>query len=185
MALGERSARFTIEHVVDTLGGRRMDVVNFRLHDDCVHEGHGFQLIVRDETPKRVAVEMRAQRWQPDPPTRAVYEQAARDLLAPSLRDYNRAYGTRHRLRIRSASGKGFRMSDRTRTVLERFTILANKSALHPLDWQRFYVLAREARQQIPGHVLRRELERSRFTPESANKLAELYHHLAEYKRLP
>lgn len=183
MMLGERAARFTIEHHVDTLGGHRIDVVNFRLQEESVHEGHGFQLIARDENPKRVAVEIRAQRWQPDPPTRAVYEQSARDLLAPLLREYNRAYGTRHRLRIRSASGKGFRMSDRTRTLLGRFTILANTASLHPLDWRRFYQLVREGRQQIPGHILQEHLEKANFPLETARQLTDLYYHLTEYKR--
>lgn len=43
-------------------------------------------------------------------------------------------------------------MSERTTTLLERFTILANTSSLHFYDWQRFYALVREGRQEIPDY---------------------------------
>lgn len=49
-----------------------------------------------------------------------------------------------------SESGKGSGISDRTRTLLDCFTILANISSLHPRDWRRLYVLLRERRQQTP-----------------------------------
>tara|TARA_R110002072_G_scaffold22383_20_gene78343 strand:+ start:138736 stop:139362 length:627 start_codon:yes stop_codon:yes gene_type:complete len=184
ITLGEQSGRFTIEHVDDRSGGTRLEVVNFRLLQESQHEGHGFQLIARDEKPGRIQVEMRAQSWSPDPPTRAVYEQSARDLVRPLLKRYNRSFKTRHRLRIGAREKKPFMISERTRTLLGRFTVLANTHALHPFDWQRFYLLVREGWQEIPDHILRAKLEEAGFTPNKAQELARLYAHLWEFKRL-
>lgn len=183
-AIGEDSARFRIEHVDDRAGGTRLEVLNFRLIGESLHEDHGFQLIAREEKAGRIQVEMRARRWTPDPPTRAVYEQSARDLFQPLLRAYNRSFGTRHRLRIDAREEKPFRMSRIAQTLLSRFTTLANIRSLHPYDWQRFYLLVREARQEIPGPILRARLEEAGFRPDKASELAQLYTHLWEFKRL-
>lgn len=183
-AIGEDSARFRIEHVDDRAGGTRLEVLNFRLTGESLHEDHGFQLIAREEKAGRIQVEMRARRWTPDPPTRAVYEQSARDLVQPLLKAYNRSFGTRHRLRIAAREEKPFKMSRITQTLLSRFTTLANTRSLHPYDWRRFYLLVREARQEIPDHILRARLEEAGFTPEKARELARLYAHLWEFKRL-
>lgn len=184
IALGEQSGRFTIEHVDDRAGGTRLEVVNFRLLNESPHEEHGFQLIARREKPDRIQVEMRAQRWSPDPPTRAVYEQSARDLVRPLLKSYNRSFQTRHRLRIGAREGSSFRISERTQTLLRRFTTLANTRSLHPFDWRRFYLLVQEGRQEIPDHILRAKLEQAGFAPAKAQELARLYAHLWEFKQL-
>lgn len=183
-AIGEDSARFRIEHVDDRASGTRLEALNFRLTGESLHEDHGFQLIARGEKAGRIQVEMRARRWTPDPPTRAVYEQSARDLVQPLLRTYNRSFGTRHRLRIGAREEKPFKMSRITLTLLSRFTTLANTRSLHPYDWRRFYLLVREARQEIPDHILRARLEEAGFMPDKARDLAQLYAHLWEFKRL-
>ncbi len=184
ISLGEQTGRFAVEYVDDRLGGTRLEVANFRFVHESPHEEHGFQLIAREEKSDRIQVEMRARHWSPDPPTRAVYEQSARDLVQPLLRAYNRSFGTRHRLRIGFREEKPFRMSVITETLLSRFTTLANTRSLHPYDWRRFYLLVREARQQIPEHILRGRLEQAGFTQDKARELAQLYTHLWEFKRL-
>lgn len=181
--LGEQSGRFIVEHVVNTLGGRRMGVVNFRLQEYSPHEGHGFQLIARGEAPKRIQVEVRAQRWSVEPPTREIYVGAARELAGEVLRRYNRTFGTRYRLRIGVREGRPFKISDRTETLLHRFTVLANTSSLHSFDWERFYELVRAGRQQIPEHLLRSKLQDAGFSPARADHLSEIYQHLWEFKR--
>lgn len=184
IAIGRQSGQFAIEHVDDRASGTRLEVANFRLSGDSPHEGHGFQLIARAEQPDRIQVEMRAQRWSPEPPTRAVYEQSARELVGGLVKRYNRSFGTRHRLRIGAREGKPFKLSQRSTTLLDRFVILANTRALHPFDWRRFYLLVREGRQEIPEHVLREKLEQAGFGAKKAHELAQLYAHLWEFKRL-
>lgn len=183
MAIGRQTGRFAIELVDDRAGGTRMEIANFRLTADGPHERHGFQLIAREDKV-RIQVEMRAQRWSLEPPSRAVYERAARDLVGGMVKSYNRSSGTRHRLRIGAREAKPFKLSQRTNTLLGRFATLANTHSLHPFDWRRFFELVREGRQEIPGHILRERLERAGFTPERARELAQLYVHLWEFKRL-
>lgn len=182
--LAEPAGMFRVERHSTSVGDRRMDVVNFRLQAASVHDDHGFQLITHDDRPGRVQVEMRASLWSPDPPTAAVYSEAAQTLAGDLLKQYNRDFGTRHRLRIGTPQGKGFAMSERTATMLERFTILANTSSLHFYDWQRFYALVREARQEIPGHVFRARLIEAGFSGQRSAELAEIYAHLWAFKRL-
>lgn len=132
--IDEESGRFRIDHVDDWAGGRRLEVVNFRLTEHSLHEEHGFQLIAREEKAEHIQVEMRARRWSPDPPTRAINEQSAHDCLQPLLKAYNRSFGTRHRLRIGAREERPFKMSRITQTLLSRFTTLANTRSLHPFD---------------------------------------------------
>lgn len=111
IAIGRETEQFTIEHVDDRADGTQMAVVNFRLRGKSPYRGHGFQLIAREETPDRIQIEIRAQRWSPEPPTRAVYEQSARDLVGELVRCYNRSFGTRHRLRIGARQVRPSRLS--------------------------------------------------------------------------
>lgn len=182
--LGEESDKFEVERHCIHPGQRRTDIVNFRLIGKSIHKGHGFQLIACDDRPGRVNVEMRAARWLPDPPTKAVYIEAARGLAGELLRQYNREFGSRYRLRIGARHGKAFAMSERTTTLLERFTILANTSSLHFYDWQRFYALVREGRQEIPDYLLRSHLTKAGFSSQRAVELAEIYIHLWAFKKL-
>ena len=182
--LGHQAGKFKVERHSTSLGERRMDIVNFRLQTKSVHEGDGFQLIAQDERSMRVNVEARAYHWSPDPPTKAVYVEAARDLAGNLLKQYNQAYGTRHRLRIAQRMDIPFRMTERTATLLKRFTVLANTSSLHFYDWQRFYALALEGRQEIPDYVFRSLLIEAGFSSVRAAELAEIYMHLWAFKRM-
>lgn len=183
-SLGEQSGLFCVERHSTSLGERQTDIVNFRSSFPSAHEGHGFQLIAHDDRPGRVAVEMRAERWSPDPPTKDVYIEAARNLPGNLLKQYNRSHGTRHRLRIAQRTEPSFRMTERTATLVSRFTVLANVRALHFYDWQRFYALIGEGRQELPEHILRGLLVEAGFTAGHAGQLAEIYAHLWAFKRL-
>jgi len=182
--LGENSGKFQVERHNILPGKYRTDIVNFRLIGESIHEDHGFQLIAYDDRPGRVNVEMRAARWLPDPPTEAVYIEAAQGLVGELLRQYNREFSSRYRLRIGARHGKAFAMSERTTTLLERFIILTNISSLHFYDWQRFYALVREGRQEIPDYLLRSHLTKAGFSSQRAAELAEIYTHLWAFKKL-
>ncbi|MBI1198974.1 MAG: hypothetical protein GC203_14025 [Phenylobacterium sp.] len=180
--VGRASGRFDVELHWDALGAAGFDVVNFRLREDRDHQELGFQLISEAPDLRRVKVELRAFRWTPDRPTTAVYENAARSVVAPILMAYNRAHSTRYRLRIEKAS-KSFKPSARTVALLDRFAVLANTASLHPRDWERFYQLVRESRQEIPEPHLRAMLARYGFSPQTAERLADLHVHLWAFKR--
>ncbi|GAA0625323.1 hypothetical protein GCM10009422_22380 [Brevundimonas kwangchunensis] len=181
--IGRASGRFDVElrhHAVGTIG---FDAVNFRVREKGVHRELGFQLLAHSDTPGRVAVEVRAQRWEADPPTHAVYCKAARSLTGTLLTILNRNNATRYRLRIERLGTGRFKISPHSKTLLDRFALLANSSSLHPLDWRRFYALVREGRQEIPEGQLRASLVESGFSKTAAQELAELYGHLWAFKR--
>jgi hypothetical protein len=181
--LGRASGRFDVDR--RTIGGEasRIDGVNFRLRGEAVHEDLGFQLLARASNPQRVEIEARAHRWRPDPPTRAVYLEAVQSMVTPLLSAFNRAQGARLRLRVEAQGAGGFRPSDRTVELLERFIVCANTSSLHPLDWGRFHDLVREGRQQIPTGDLRARLIKGGFSNAKADHLADVYDHLWTYKQ--
>lgn len=182
--IGETSGRFLVERRHGALGAVGLDAVNFRQKEDGVHRTLGFQLLAHPGQPGRVAIEVRAQRWSPDPPSPAVYRDAARVLVGPLLNSFNRSHSTRYRLRIERRDTGRCMMTRRSQILFDRFALLANTSSLHPRDWERFYELVREGRQQIPETELRGLLRVRGFSKAKAEDLAELYGHLWAFKRL-
>lgn len=181
--IGATSGRFGVERHLGPLGRAGLDVVNFRFRRDSPHRELGFQLISRADVSGRALIEVRAERWVPDPPTRYAYCEAARLMVAPLLSAYNRANSTRYRLRIERTNRDRIRLSPRSITLLDRFAQLANTTSLHPLDWRRFYSLVSEGRQEIPEQEMRSLLIERGFSPDAAGRLAELYSHLWAFKR--
>ncbi len=181
--IGEQTGQFTVERHYDAIKNSKLDIVNFRYLGSRPHTEVGGQLIRRDDIPGRVLVEMRAHWWDPDPPTRASYCAAASELMLPLLKIYNRTYDARYRFRIQSAVLKAIKLSSRTKILFERFVVLANMASLHPFDWDRFYALVREGRQELPGYELRAMLIARGFSSEKAEYLSEVYVHLWNFKR--
>jgi hypothetical protein len=181
--IGAASSCFGVECHLDRMGRAGLDVVNFRFRGDGPHRGLGFQLISWPDIPGRVLIEARAEQWAPDPPTRDVYCEAARSMMGPLLRAYNRAHSKRYCLRIEKTERDRIRLSPLSIELLDRFALLANKASLHPLDWKRFYALVSEGRQQIPEEEMRSLLIGKEFSSEAAGRLAELYSHLWAFKR--
>lgn len=181
--IAEQSGQFKVERHFDAINNGALDIVNFRYLGRSPHDGVGGQLIGRDDRPGRILVEMRAEHWDPELPTRAVYRAAADDLMLPLLRAYNCTFGARYRFRVQKPGLKGFVPSPLTITLFDRFAILANTHSLHPLDWDRFYTFVRESRQEIPGHELRAMLVARGFSRDKAEHLAEIYAHLWNFKR--
>lgn len=174
---------FDIEKHFGCLGDPEFDIVNFRYKGRSQHVDLGGQLIRRPASTARVAVEMRAARWDPDPPTRDAYVASARLVFGPALTAYNRRYGRRYRFRVWNAQ-YGPKPSKRTLMLLDRFSVIANQSSLHPLDWRRFYEFVRDSRQELRFEVLESLLIERGFSKGKANQLAEVYAHLWAYKRL-
>lgn len=181
--IGEQSGQFIVERHYDAIKNGALDIINFRYLGATVHTGVGGQLIAREDRPGRILVEMRAEFWDPDPPTRATYCEALDTQLRPLLRIYNRTFATRYRFRIQSSAPRPPRLSPLTMKLFDRFAILANTTSLHPLDWARFYAMVHEGRQEISGYQLRSMLVKAGFSQTRAEDLAELYVHLWNFKR--
>ena len=181
--IGEASGKFVVERHYDALNQAGFDVLNFRYLEPNQHTDLGGQLIARPDVAGRVLVEMRAQWWDPDPPTRVTYCDAVTLLMRPLLRSYNLAHSTRYRFRIARVGAKQPKLTARTKTLFERFALLANTSSLHTLDWDRFYDFVRECRQELPEPVVRAHLTKAGFPIEKAERIAEIHTHLWAFKR--
>lgn len=185
--LAEKSGTLTVEQEFDALGSSGFDVVNFRLIKSPRHKGLGGQLIVQPESTNSVAVEIRAERWSPDdPPTYETYVAEARALIGPLLSEYNCEVGTRHRMAVPSKRKLEAKLPPQSTKLFKRFTGLANKSGLHPLDWRRFYEFVRDSRMRrpLPDEDLARLLMKEGFSERYARDIAEVYGHLWEFKQL-
>ncbi|MFC0220511.1 hypothetical protein ACFFJ7_19210 [Pseudochelatococcus lubricantis] len=182
--LAEADSSLVVERHAEPLGEMGWYIVNLRSLGPSIHEEAGGQLIARPDCPGRILVEMRALRWQPDPPSRDAYVAAARELMVPLLSAYNKASGQRYRIRIERVRKPGNLPSKRTRILLDRFAVLANQKSLHPLDWERFYRFVKESRRPIPMEAVRALLIEHGFPADRASGFAELYEHLWAFKRL-
>jgi len=120
-----KSDSFGIEKHFGCLTNSEWDIINFRYNGTTLHTDLGGQLIKRPDFKGRVIVEMRAARWDPDPPTRDAYIASAKHIFGSALTAYNRKYGNRYRLRIRSAQW-GPKPSENTLKLLDRFCVAAN-----------------------------------------------------------
>lgn len=181
------SGVFGVEKQYDALGEKGFDVVNLRFKKRSPHKGLGGQLIVQPDKKAFVAVEMRAQRWSPDDfLTYETYRTEAKALIAPLLRTYNREGGTRYRMYIPTREKLEPKLPPRCAKLFKRFAHLANKSALHPLDWRRFYEFVRDCRSRAPysEEEMARLLIKEGFSETYATYIGEIYVHLRNFKRL-
>lgn len=138
------------------------------------------RFILPGGTPGRVAVEVRAARWNPEPPTYGAYVAAAREIFTPLLRLYNRKYRTIRRLQIDSRGATEPSLPAMSLDLFNAFADPANKSALRDRDWQRFYDFIGH----ITGHnvhVTRDDVQRllvgAGFSVEHAADLADIFAH--------
>jgi hypothetical protein len=182
MSLAQSKRHMVVEFCQDTFGNEGLHFANFLLSGSSQHSRSGGQLIVRPDEV-RVCVEMRSAQWPSDYPTRNEYIEFAREVFGPLLRFYNREFGTHHRMRVPRPRLSN-QLSPKAMCLLEQFAVLANKRSLHPLDWERFYLFVRNSRFEAPEGILGPLLIKRGFPIEKARMLAELYHHLWNFKKL-
>jgi len=138
------------------------------------------QVIAETDSVRRLRVEIRASSWHPDPPTYEAYVAAAKSVMRPLLGMYARQYGEPYRLGIGRRRRTGRRLPPSAQSVFESFVSEANKTVLHTLDWEQFYVLIRHFSQHRvhcnPDH-LKRLLLSVGFREGYADELAGIYLH--------
>lgn len=182
VSLAESKTEMTVELHQDAFGKDGLHFANFFLLVVSENLRSGGQLIVRPDEA-RVQVEMRSATWESGHPTRDKYIAFCKEVFGPLLHDYNRVFGTHHRMRI-ARPRSGYQLPPHSKRLFERFSILANKRSLHPLDWERFYLFVRNSRREIPEGTLRSLLVQKGLPAETAQMLSDLYHHLWRFKRL-
>jgi hypothetical protein len=181
-AIARESGSFEVEPHLDAMSEIGFDVTNFRPIKPVCHEGFGGQLIARPDRPSFIIVEMRATWWSPDPPTREIYCSEARQMFGPLLKAFNQANGTHFRLRVERKNNLMPSMTPLARQLFDRFSLLANKQSLHPMDWTRFYDFVSRTRKRFEEQDIRHQLIEKGFTEEKADRLADVYCHLWAFK---
>jgi len=185
--IAESSGNFSTERNLDVLDEKGFDVINLRFTKQSPHEGLGAQLIVRPDIKGTVAVEIRAQRWSPnDHPSYETYVAAAQTLINPLLLIYNHNTHKRHRMTVTLKEKLEPKLPSQSARLFKRFTGLANKSRLHPLDWRRFYEFVRDSRMRtrVPDEDMTQLLIKDGFTDVYAEHITEVYGHLWDFKRM-
>lgn len=185
--IAERSGAFTVERHFDALGEKGFNVVNLFFVKPSFHHGLGGQLIVQPDARDAVSVEISAERWNPDDsPSYEIYCAEAKALIGPLLLTYNREALTRHRMIIAAKKRIEPKLSAHSAKLFRRFTSLANKSGLHPLDWRRFYIFVRSSRTRngLLDEDMARLLIKQGFSEQYASHIAEVYGHLRKFKSL-
>jgi hypothetical protein len=185
--IAESSGKFRVEKHYDALGRKSFDVLNLRYVGKSSHQNVGGQLIADPDEGNAVAVEIRARRWSPkDPPTYDTYTAAARDLISPLLQTYNSESHTRHRMHVTAKEALEPKLPPQCAKLFQRFTVLANKSVLHPLDWRRFYKFVRDCRtrSRLSEDEMTRLLMKEGFSEDYAQRISGIYVHLCDFKRL-
>jgi hypothetical protein len=99
VSLAESKTQMTVELHQDSFGKEGLHFANFFLLVISENLRSGGQLIVRSGEA-RVQVEMRSASWESGHPTRDEYIAFCKEIFGPLLRDYNRVFGTHHRMRI-------------------------------------------------------------------------------------
>ncbi len=183
--IAELSPELTVERHFDAMGEAGFDVVNLRCVNSTPHVDLGGQMILHAEERGIVHIEMRARRWHPDDPSYATYVAEARRMFIPLLGKYNQSTRKRLRLSITKPRSLEPRLPPASAKLFEQFAFLANKRALHPLDWRRFYRFIRQNRMKKRLHAedLVRMLTKEGFKEDYARRIAEIHDHLWDFHR--
>jgi hypothetical protein len=185
--IAERSGAFTVERHFDALWEKGFDVVNLFFTTPSSHHGLVGQLIVQPDARDAASIEIGAERWSLDEsPSYEIYCAVAKALIGPLLSTYNREMLTRYRMVIAAKKRIEPKLPPYSAQLFSQFTSLANKSVLHPLDWQRFYTFVRNSRMrnELPDEDMARLLIKQGFSEQYASHIAEVYGYLRKFKGL-
>lgn len=168
----------------DGNGDTDCNVTSFALRDEKVHEGLFAMFVHWNKDGARLRLQLAAHRWNPEPATYDAYVTAARRLFQPIILEYNRKHGTRHRMRIESKEELQPKLKPAAQKAFERFVVTANKSSLHPCDWEDFYhfvYVCRKTKVLLYPDEVSWFCRRAGFSAELANALSMAFHHCTEF----
>lgn len=87
MRLASENKYLLVELVNDHLVSFDIVILNIEFIGTTPHNGLLGQIISDKESPKRVSIEMRSRKWNPDPPTYELYVEAANKLFDNLLKE--------------------------------------------------------------------------------------------------
>ena len=155
-------------------------VFQISLPDDGLHvEGIALFIYVA-KSPGSIRVELQSSGWITNPTESRDYATYAKLMLDPVLAEYNSLTNSKVELEIATEAEMEPSLPDLAFSSFKLFLAIANKGALHPLDWRRFYKFIRVCEAsavQLSGPDIRRLLQRSGFDAEYAEELSNIYDH--------
>lgn len=160
------------------------NVTSFARRKEKQHQGLFAMFVHWKKDGAKLRLQLAAHRWNPDPPTYAAYVEAAQRLFQPIIAEYNHSYRTRHRMRIETKEELQPTMTPAAKKAFDHFVARANKSALHPLDWEDFYwfvCVCRRTRLDLYPDEVRWFCRRAGFSIEYAQELSNAFHHCSEF----
>ncbi|RCV88344.1 hypothetical protein [Billgrantia montanilacus] len=177
---------YTPRYEKDFMGESGFDILNLEYTGNTQYKDFIVQFICVPNDAEYVSFEVRASRWVPnDPPTYDEYVKVASEHGKRILSEYNKAHSSRRRLSIPSKEKLEPKLSPMCDALFSRFVNLANKQALHPLDWNRFYefVTYCKNRRKYSGEDIARLLQKEGFSAQYSEYIGSVYRHLCEFKR--
>ncbi len=165
-------------------GVHHCNVTSFAWREEHEHEGLFAMFVHWNRDGASLRLQVAARRWNPDPPTYDAYVAAARRLFLPIIAEYNRRHGTRHRMRIQSKDDLQPKLTPAAKKAFDHFVARANKSALHPQDWEDFYYfvyVCRKTRLALSLDEVRWFCRRAGFPSEYSQVLSVAFHHCTEF----
>lgn len=164
----------------EDIDSERFHVLNVTPEFSTPHKELFGQLIALPELNARVRVEMRASRWNPEPPSYDAYVESARSVFAPLLQLYNKSFHSRRRLTVQSKESLRPSLPPRANKFFNEFVVLANKNGLHPYDWERFYrfiYICSPRNIKLTRDDVKRLLILSGFSIQYADYLSDIFEH--------
>jgi hypothetical protein len=180
--LASIGAGFVVESHSDHIGGDELNILNLYIAEDGDGAKSGVQLIATNREQK-IQVESYLNRSPGTSHTRHSYVEFTRRSLCPLLKQYNKIFGTYHRLVCKKPSKQPL-LTPHSELLFNRFSTLANTRSLHPLDWERYYLFIRNSRVEAPHGALQSLLIKKGFSINMARMLSDTYHHLWAFKKL-
>ena len=135
-------ARETGNYKVETWPGGMGEVgANLFPKDDLGFEDLVGQLMHKSDKKNWGRVETGIKQWIPGDISKEDYLRATHHIFDDLIKTYNSRYKKRHRMRV--VKDKSRDLPPKATEALKNFIFAANKTSLHPLDWQRLYTFVR------------------------------------------
>jgi hypothetical protein len=153
----------------------------------AMHTGLVGQFVIDPQKRGIVTVEIRADRWNPEPPTYEIYVAAAKETIAALLAAYNILFNSKYRLLIQTEEDLKPKLPPRAKVRFNEFVVMANKQILHPFDWERFYYFiyaCSSKNMKITQEDVKELLVQRDFSDEVAEELANIFGHGVSLLRL-
>lgn len=155
------------------------ELLGLRVKGKATHKGLSGQLVATPIGNPTLLVKVLAAQWSPDL-SYQTYVAAVHEVFDPLVQEYNRRFRARRRLSIPTRESLEPTLPPKAGEAFHTFVALANKSALHPLDWRRFYQFVRvchNGRARATASDIKRLLVKAGFDESYAEEIANVYEH--------